>query len=67
MSKVNFNEDNCFKCMRRILSKLGISAPASNEDILTLSQLRRIEHGIIMAFEDAPTDTSNKHNKQNTG
>jgi hypothetical protein len=53
--------------MRRILSKLGISAPASNEDILTLSQLRRIEHGIIMAFEDAPTDTSNKHNKQNTG
>ncbi|AZF88616.1 hypothetical protein [Vibrio phage P23] len=50
-SKVNYCDDNEFKCIRRIACKLGLSMPESDYEILNLSQYRRIEQAIDSMFK----------------
>lgn len=49
--KIKYKDDNEFKCVRRIACKLGLSMPDSDDDILNLSQFRRIDRAINAEFE----------------
>lgn len=49
--KIKYQDDSEFKCIRRIACKLGLAMPESDDEILNLSQFRRIERAINSEFE----------------
>lgn len=53
-TKVKYSEDSEFKCIRRIATKLGLSMPESDDEVINLTQYRRIERAINKEFELLP-------------
>lgn len=49
--KIKCQDDSEFKCIRRIACKLGLAIPESDDEVLNLSQFRRIERAINSEFE----------------
>ena len=49
---VKYSDDSEVKCIRRIMSKLWLSAPEGGDDILCLSKYRTIERAINANFID---------------